>query len=295
MSLEVRQFNCPNCGAPLDIQNLGRSKSLVCPICHSQIDLTQPPYQIIGNVGNRPAPLGSPFQLGMQGTLGGETYQIIGRVRYQDDGDLWDEWLLLSTQGAYRWLSDSTDVGLVLWSPFSPPAPINPTTIARGMALDLGGPPARVRSQGAAVIAYLEGELTWRATLGDRMQYAEAVGAGGQMYSVEWTESEVEFYAGQALDRRMVESAFGLASAPALATSGAGRRPGGGCFGRAGVLILILVVVIVLCFVVSVLPSSGYSSGSSGSSSGFSSGPSIRSGSSGSRSFSGGGSGGGGK
>src|SRR5690349_15127140 len=227
MSLEVRQLNCPNCGAPLDIRNAGRSQSLVCPNCGSQIDLTQPPYQIIGRVGSRPPPIGTAFQLGMQGTLGPDTYQIIGRVRYRDEEDVWDEWLLLSMQGAYRWISDSEDVGLVLWYPITPTQPIDPRSIARGQTLNLGPAQARVRSRGAAVIDYLEGELTWRARVGDRMDYAEAVGPGDTMFSIEWTPNEVEFFQGQRLDRAAIEAAFGMQGAPVGAGIGSGSPPVG--------------------------------------------------------------------
>jgi hypothetical protein len=291
--VQVQQFNCPQCGAPLDIKTLGRSKAIVCPYCHTQIDLTRPPYQAIANVGPRPDPIGTPFQLGMQGTLNGESYQIIGRVRYRDDEDVWDEWLLLSAAGAYRWISDSEDVGLVLWYPFNPPTPINPAQIDRGATIQLGGSPARVRSKGTSYIAYLEGELTWRATIGDRMDYAEAA-APEAMYSIEWTENEIEFYQGRRLDRRQVEQAFGLAGDRGLAASGAGGAAAGGpprrggCLAGGGSVIIVLIVLIIICFVISAMGSGGYISGG-----GFAD-PSIRSGSSG-RSVGGGGSGGGGK
>lgn len=285
MSVEVNQFNCPNCGAPLDIRTLGRAKSIVCNYCHAQIDLTQPPYQVVGNVGARPDPLGTPFQLGMQGAIGEDTYQIIGRVRYRDEEDVWDEWLILSRMGAYRWISDSDDVGLVLWYPFNPPAPINPMTIDRGGKLNLGGmAPATVRSRGTASIEYIEGELTWRATIGDTMNYAEAVGADGTMYSVEWTASEVEFYGGQKLDRGAVQQSFGI-QGPVAASGGGG--PNNSRL-SVGTVLIIAVVVIIICIVVSSLPPSGFG-GSGGFSTGSSSGPSIRSGGGSSGSSGGGG------
>ncbi|HUS16453.1 MAG TPA: DUF4178 domain-containing protein [Chloroflexia bacterium] len=289
MSVEVNQLSCPNCGAPLDIKTLGRSKTIVCESCRSQIDLTRPPYQVIGNVGARPAPVITPFQLGMQGAIGPDTYQIIGRVRYSDDEDQWDEWLLLSGQGAYRWLSDSEDVGLVLWYPFTPTAPVNPASIDRGAVLDLGGGPVRIRSRGTATITYQEGELTWRASLGDTMHYAEGV-AGDTLISVEWTANEIEFYGGQRLDRGLVAQAFGLGATRELAGAGAGAPgPGGPGAGRRGgcsggtILFIIIIVVIVLFVLMDSTPGVG---------AGFF--PSVRSGSSG-RSITGGGSGGGGK
>jgi hypothetical protein len=297
MSLQVRQLNCPNCGAPLNVQSMG-SKQVVCPNCGSQIDLTRPPFSIMGNVGNRPEPTGTPFQLGMQGTVGQDTYSVIGRIRYVDTGetypsvgghydddddddegsDIWDEWLLLSAQGAYRWFSDSEDVGLVLWYPFTPTVPVDPSTIVRGGTIDLGQGPARVRSRGSATINYLEGEMTWSARVGDRMNYAEAVARDNTMLSVEWTENEAEFYAGQRLDRETTEKAFGINRV--IPPSG-GRGKRAGCSVS---MVVLVIIVIVACLVIAALVPSTSSGGGIGG---------VRGGSSG-RSFGGGGSSGGG-
>lgn len=36
----ARQFNCPNCGAPVEVA-LASSKSITCRSCHSLIDMSQ--------------------------------------------------------------------------------------------------------------------------------------------------------------------------------------------------------------------------------------------------------------
>ncbi len=298
MSLQVRQLNCPNCGAPLSVQSPG-SKQVVCPNCASQIDLTKPPFSVMGNVGNRPEPIGTPFQLGMQGAVNNDQYAIIGRIRYVDTGetypavpgyrddddddgsDEWDEWLLLSAQGAYRWFSDSEDVGLVLWYPFTPTVPVDPSTIIRGGTIDLGQGPARVRSRGSATIGYLEGEMTWSAKVGDRMNYAEAIARDNTLLSVEWTENEVEFYAGQKLDRKATEEAFGINRV--IPPGGSGGRGTGRRAGCSVLGVVLIIVLVVACLVLAALAPDTGSGGSGG----------IRTGSSG-RSFGGGGSSGGG-
>ena len=283
MPLKVRQFNCPQCGSPLDLKN-ARSKSVICPSCSSQIDLTGPQGQVVGRVGSRPTPRMTPFQPGMTGTLNGEQHMLIGRVLYRsDEGDEWDEWLLLSASGQYRWISDSEEEGMALWEPFVPTDPIDPNTIQEGRSINLRGAPARVRDRGEAKITYLEGELTWKARLGDTMQYAEAEGSDGR-YSIEWTPEEVEFYWGQRLNRTEIAQAFGLTSAAVAAASG--RSDAKGNCRSAAIVIAVVIVFLVICMVMAMIPSTG-------SSGGFGSG--IRSGSSG-RSFSGGGgSSGGGK
>jgi len=283
MPLEVRQFNCPQCGSPLELKNL-RSKSVICPSCSSQIDMTGEAGQVVGRVGNRPAPRMTQFRPGLQGTLNGEQTMVIGRVQYRgDEGDVWEEWLLLSAQGQYVWISDSEEEGMALWFPFVPTQPIDPNTIREGQTINLRGTPCRVRDRGEARITYLEGELTWKARIGDTMNYAEADSASERL-SLEWTSEEVEFFYGPRLNRRAVEQAFGLAtaaSAAAASVAAGGPKRKGGCLNTA-LMLLIVVVMLVICVVVaSAMPSTGSSSSTSG-------GPSIRLGSPG-RSFSGGG------
>lgn len=276
MPLEVKQLNCPQCGSPLELKNL-RSKSVICPSCNSQIDMTGEAGQVVGRVGSRPTPRMTQFRPGLQGTLNGEQYMVIGRVQYRgDEGDVWEEWLLLSAQGQYVWISDSEEEGMALWFPFVPTQPIDPNTIREGHTLNLRGAPAQVRDRGEARITYLEGELTWKARVGDTMNYAEADSASERL-SIEWTSDEVEFYYGQRLNRRAVEQAFGLATAGPAAAGSPQRK--GSCLSTALVLLIVVVMLVICILVVSVMPSTG------GSSTG---GLSIRPGSPG-RSFSGGG------
>ena len=209
MPVEVKQLACPNCNAPLDLRNAGRSKSIVCPSCNSQIDLTSPDYQVIGNVGQRLAPQATQFQVGMQGLIEGKSFQIIGRVVYHDDeGDIWDEWLLLSADGEYVWISDSVNEGMALWRGFVPPEPVEPASLSEGDTVTLRGEKIRVRDAGSARIDYLEGELTWKAAVGSTMNYVEA-DSPSQRISVEFTENEVEFYAGGRMDAAAIAKAFG--------------------------------------------------------------------------------------
>jgi DNA-directed RNA polymerase subunit RPC12/RpoP len=114
MPLEIKQFKCPQCSSPLELKNAGKSRSIVCPACHSQIDLTGLEYKVVGNVGSRRTPKMTPFEIGMHATVEGEAHAIIGRVRYSDDEDAWDEWLLLSASGDYRWISEDEDEGMVV-------------------------------------------------------------------------------------------------------------------------------------------------------------------------------------
>jgi hypothetical protein len=60
-----------------------------------------------------------------------------------------------------------------------------------------------------ATIRLIEGELTYRAMLGDKSMYLDA-GSGTRVYSMEWTEEEVSYYRGERLTERQVLTMFGL-------------------------------------------------------------------------------------
>ena len=248
MPLEVKQFNCPQCGSPLSIKNVAGSRSVICPACNSQIDLTGPEYRVVGNVGARRAPRLTQFKLGLTGALQGEQHEIIGRVVYRDnEGSTWDEWELLSAAGAYRWLSDDEDEGLVLWHGYTPTQPVDPNTVRDGQTIDLGGVRARVTEVTHATIDYLEGELTWKAHQNDTMMALDAAGPAGEMFSIEWTADEIEFYRGERQDARAVAAAFGVpaAAASAGAVSGAGKS--GASIGTV-VVVTLAIIFMCICF-----------------------------------------------
>jgi Domain of unknown function (DUF4178) len=248
MPLEVKQFNCPKCGSPLSIKNAGRSKSIVCPSCNSQIDLTGPEYQVVVNVGPRPEPTQTKFTIGMQGTLQGQAFEIIGRVRYRDDENYtWDEWLLLSAAGDYRWLSDDAEEGMVLWHAFTPTQPLDPNTVRDGQTINLGDGPARVTEVGVAIIDYLEGELTWKAAKGESMHALDAQGAGGAMFSIEWTADEVEFYRGGRQNSAEAAAAFGVPRGAAVGVASGGGAAAGKRHAPLAVVMIVALVIIMLC------------------------------------------------
>jgi hypothetical protein len=248
MPLQVKEFNCPRCGSPLSLKNAGRSKSIVCTACNSQIDLTGPEYQVMVNVGPRPEPKLTKFTIGLKGTLEGEAFEIIGRVRYRDDeGYTWDEWLLLSASGDYRWLSDDAEEGMVLWHAFTPTQPLDPNGVRQGQTINLGDGPARVTEAGQAIIDYLEGELTWKAAKGETMRALDAAGAGGAMFSIEWTADEVEFYRGRRQDSAQVAAAFGVPREPGFSLASGGGGASGKRAAPVAAVIIAALVIIMLC------------------------------------------------
>jgi len=194
MPLQTKMLACTSCGASLEIKNALKAKVLVCQHCGAQLDLTDPQYAVIGRALKDAAPPRSWLRLGMEGTLQGEKYQIIGRVRYREDPWFWDEWLLMTEEGRYKWLTEGEEE-ITLWESFTPTEPTDPRGLEEGDTIRPEGHKAQVKEVGRARIDYVEGELTWKARLSETISYLDARENGGK-YSIEWSEKEIEFYKG---------------------------------------------------------------------------------------------------
>ncbi|MFN8533665.1 MAG: DUF4178 domain-containing protein [Dehalococcoidia bacterium] len=234
MALEIRQIHCPNCGAPLDIHNVRRSKTAVCGSCGSQLDLTDPQYRVLSDFSNVEADPRTPIELGMVANLLGGQWQAIGRIRYREEGAFWDEWLLMSEEGEFLWLTEGEE-GWTLYDPVVPQQPPDPNAVEDEIAVD--GQTYPVRTHGTGTIDYIEGELTWKAVRGEPVRYIDAQ-RGLTKFSIEWTPSEIEYFRGEKMAANTVRQAFGL---PALAVSKGGSR-------LVGILVLVLVIICVCGF-----------------------------------------------
>jgi ribosomal protein S27AE len=110
---KARQFSCPNCGAPVQVQ-LAESKSITCGSCHSVIDLTS-------GIGSQlrhalqDEPVAPAIPLGSSGQLQGAQWQVVGfqhRMGHEPGDDEqfgWDEYLLYNQQRGFIFLVDSEE------------------------------------------------------------------------------------------------------------------------------------------------------------------------------------------
>ncbi|MBI2267085.1 MAG: DUF4178 domain-containing protein [Armatimonadetes bacterium] len=213
--MDLTEFTCPSCGAPLTIRNQA-AKTLTCSHCGSIIDLTSPQYEFIQPEKIVAQPV-SALKLGLQGALGKPeplSVEIVGRVRYEYreayQESFWDEWLLLTADGQTMWLQED-QWEFSLFRLFAPDTPFNPAEAPDVIVTD--GCYWAVNDRGKAKVAFVEGELTWKAVLDEWSDYLEAE-SGAEVLSVDWTEEEITFYRGGKLTAEEVYAAFNLGSPP---------------------------------------------------------------------------------
>ena len=209
-SQEMAGKFCGKCGARHD----GAGKFCgVCggPVSDSAIASSQPsfvqPY-------SHPAPglllnAKSHLKINLEGTFKGETYKIIGRIKYSvyDREDkrsyLWDEWLLISQYGRQLWLSED-EWKFQIASAFTPKTPFDPNSAPNPVMLD--DQARHILEKGKARIEHYEGELNYKPDTGEEINFLDL----SDGYSVEWNEEEIKFYKSDKIAVEEVYKAFNL-------------------------------------------------------------------------------------
>jgi hypothetical protein len=225
--MRLRSFACIRCGAA--IAHRAGALSAHCQMCGRT--LTQDEVREIEDEGARRYPNPTPLLLGMKARFKEREYELTGRIVFgMVEGGAtytWEEFELVAPDGDCLFLE--YDMGQWrLTEPFVPKNPVGPDDAARlgyGARLDLDGSVARVTQLVHATVRFVEGELTYRAMVGDKVAYLDAASyTKAKFYSVEWSEDEIEFYRGKSLSLRQVREAFGLSNTSAT-TNADDQRP----------------------------------------------------------------------
>src|SRR3989344_1766841 len=252
-----RQFNCPHCGAPVQVKLAG-TKSITCGSCASIISLDS-------GVGGelRSAEQDEPVQplipLGSKGQLQGVHWQVVGfqhrmGVEPGDDEHFgWSEYLLYNQKRGFAFLVDSEEG----WSMVRPTTGA-PQLSSNGRTATYMGTKYELKYTYEAETTYVLGEFYWQVTRGQKTSNRDFASAKG-LLSLEQTPNEVTWSAGDKLASDTVAKAFKLEDkADVLQRDDPGpftAKSGLGC----GTIILIAIIIIILLIILS------NCSGSSGS------------------------------
>jgi len=262
----ARQFSCPNCGAPVQVQ-LAESKSITCRSCNSLIDLTSGIGAQLAHVHQeeRIEPL---IPLGSTGQLQGVHWQVVGfqhRLGHEPGDDEhfgWDEYLLYNRKRGFIFLVDSEEGWTI----------VKPTTGAPGY--DDGaanakylGTSYRLKYSYEASTTYVAGEFYWPVERGQKT-FNRDFASGNAVLSMERTPREITWSSGSTIDSDAVAKAFNVGDKKELLKrSDAGPTSSGG-LGGIGCGTIILLVIVLLILLVLIRACSDQTSGSGYRSSG---------------------------
>lgn len=209
-------IKCPSCGGDLGqssrVEGSGEDAEEVpiarCLSCGKEYDRhTEEYYKVFAGMFTEGLDA-SAFKLGVKGEIDGVEYEIIGRIRYQDEEewevDVWDEWLAVAADGTYHWFveEDGEVYAYEEYVPSSMNLEASPSTFefeGKRVSKDSSGFVAR--------IVYAEGELTWKPEIGEPMQCYDFT-KGHYHYTVEQSEDEVSVTKGKRVSHRKVIMAF---------------------------------------------------------------------------------------
>ena len=205
---KLYSIKCPNCSAPLAIIGGGRVQTITCAYCKSVIDLNDN-YKILSQFKNVVVPQ-LPFKIGMRGKIENVEWTIIGWIVYKDeDGSRWSEFLLFSALYGYSWLIYEKgiisfsrrirDLDLRKWQKGVATLPI---FYKNGHYLLEDGESYQ------SVIDFVQGELTWVAKKGDKIECWDYKGAKRETITIERSANELETYITKELDADEVYNSF---------------------------------------------------------------------------------------
>ena len=194
----MKSMSCPSCGAPLDIKNRF-VKMVTCDFCSQVMLLKDTGLDPTGQVAKL-AELPSPLFVDATGQIQGRKFQVMGRLRYQYDAGLWDEWFVVFDDGRPGWLVE--DEGeFILYHKETLSSPVPPfDQIAVGSVIPIAGRQVFVTEKGKAQIAGGEGQLAFNILPGEEVRYVDG-NSGEDQISVEYTSDEIEFLVGRAVAR----------------------------------------------------------------------------------------------
>ena len=196
------KVSCPNCGSEV----VFRSAALpvrVCDYCQSTLVRSDQGVREVGKTASLPFDV-SPVQIGTRGEFEGQSFEVIGRVRWGWTDGSWNEWLLLFADGAHAWLGEAMGQFMLLWE-----RPVEDLTggtfqrLIRGDTVDVG---AEAQLDGETLVAAdmrsasclaAEGELPFTAVAGWSITSVDFRSPGGRCASLQRDEDGAHFYDGR--------------------------------------------------------------------------------------------------
>ncbi len=210
---QAQSITCTNCGGALEVPGGRHIEMQVCEYCGAQLDLTSETLAVIAINQEKLEPDDQRFPIGAKAQLQGCDYEVCGRIVSQDaEGYTATEYLLYNSDTGYRWLGEQ--MGHFTLSQQSEMAPsFDPRGRNPKTPIQIGGQRYLVYESGAEAVIYVDGALPYRTKVGDTYSYAVMV-APPAIFSAEWDNDEVEYFAGEYIPAKEIYEAFSREESP---------------------------------------------------------------------------------
>jgi hypothetical protein len=211
--VKAKTLHCVNCGGPVELRGFGHTLSVVCPQCHTVLDVSTPMVQILQRVQKAQEQIQPTIPLGTRGQIEKVTWEAIGfqvrQIKVEGVGYSWDEYLLFNPYYGFRYLSEYDGH----WN-FIRTLPMVPRTIAGARpAKRVGGVTYKHFQHSCATTIFVLGEFPWRAQKGDTATVDDYV-APPHLLSSELMDGEVVWSLGEYWTGAQIWKAFTLPGQP---------------------------------------------------------------------------------
>ena len=212
----VQSFNCTQCGAGQDLLGGGRVRVHVCSYCGAELDV-QEDFRVLAQFRDMVRP-DTPFDLGMEGTLWGVPFTVIGTIgwleQYAGRIWLWTDHQIFSPTHGYGWLT--VEEGHITYARKTRDMP-RPAGVSNALiesaehrpTVEMGGRTYRYFGSGTARPTFIEGAFNYVPSMHDRIRYVSLV-CGRRMLDIVEQAGEREYELIELPDRAEVVTSFGL-------------------------------------------------------------------------------------
>jgi len=198
-----RQFTCPSCGAPLQVEHRF-SRVVVCQYCNQSASITPGG---LDPAGKGVSLVGAPSRLsvGATGRIDGASFRVLGRLRYGYDGGFWDEWFLVTEPDSSQlWLQEDDGEFTAFEKEAITSALPSFDEIGVGQSISANGRTLFITERLEAMILGGEGELYFAVTPGADVFTVDGT-ADGQVWSIEYQPDEITLSRGTPVSHAALE------------------------------------------------------------------------------------------
>lgn len=211
--VKAKTLFCAHCGGPVELRGFGHTLSVVCPQCHTVLDVSTPLVRILQCAQEAQEQIQPKIPLGTRGQIENVTWEVIGFQVRQIEVEFvpysWDEYLLFNPYYGFRYLSEYEGH----WN-FIRTLPLVPRNIG-GPRLTrcVQGVTYRHFQHSSATTIFVLGEFPWRAQQGDTATVDDFV-APPHVLSSERMDGEIVWSLGEYWTGEQIWKAFQLPGRP---------------------------------------------------------------------------------
>ena len=212
-AVQLRGFNCPNCGAAIQLRGFQFAQSVVCDSCLAVLDASDANVAVLQKFAERTLRYAPLIPLGSRGIWKGDPWEVIGfqvrQISVEDTDYHWQEYLLFNPFRGFRYLSEYeghwSDIVSVRGLPKVTAGIRQPTVRWHDTTF-------KQFQTAIATTVFALGEFPWMVHVGDIVTVRDFV-APPFMLSSEETESEVTWSLGEYAAGARLREAFAVPDA----------------------------------------------------------------------------------